>query len=91
MGIAEDRRLSRGVEPVGVDQRMPFGGDDFDIFHADAAQFVGHIVGGFFYVGLVLFESADAGDAEKIFQFTQETLLIGAGKIDCGGSHEMIL
>jgi hypothetical protein len=38
-------------------------------------------------VGLVLFESADARDAEKIFEFIQETLLIAAGKIDGGRGH----
>jgi hypothetical protein len=39
----------------------------------------------------VFFEGADAGDAEKIFQFVQETLLITAGKIDCGRCHGRIL
>jgi hypothetical protein len=38
-------------------------------------------------VGLVLFEGADAGDAEEIFEFVQEALLVTAGIIDCGRSH----
>jgi hypothetical protein len=38
-------------------------------------------------VGLVLFEGADAGDAEEIFEFVQEALLVRAGKIDGGGGH----
>ena len=75
------------MQPVGIDQGMSLGRDDLDILHADAAQFGGHEVGGFVYVGLVLLESADAGNAKKIFQFAQETLLIIAGKIDCGRSH----
>ena len=79
------------VQPVGIDQGMALGGDDLDVFHADAAEFVGHEVGGFLDVGLVLFERADAGDAEKIFEFAQKTLLIIAGKIDCGRSHGLIL
>ena len=67
VGVAEDRGLAGGVQPVGVDEGMSFGGDDLDVFHADAAQFVGHVVGGFLYVGLVFFEGAYAGDAEQIF------------------------
>ena len=46
VGVAEHRGLAGGVQPVGVDERMPLGGDDLDVFHADAAQFVGHVVGG---------------------------------------------
>jgi hypothetical protein len=38
-------------------------------------------------VGLVFFQRADAGDAEKVFEFAQETLLIIAGKIYCGRGH----
>src|SRR5579864_7219042 len=66
---------------------MSLGRDDLDVFHSDAAQLVGHIVGRFLDVRLVLFEGADAGNAEEIFQFAQETLLIIAGKIDCGRCH----
>ena len=87
VGVAQRGRLAGGVQPVGVDEGMSLGGDDLDVFHADAAQFVGHVVGSFLNVGLVLFEGADAGDAEKIFEFVQKTLLITAGKIDCGRGH----
>jgi hypothetical protein len=66
---------------------MPLGGDDLDVFHADAAEFVGYEIGGFLYVGFVFVERADAGDAEKVFEFAQETLLIIAGKIYCGRGH----
>ena len=66
---------------------MAFGRDDFNIFHADAAQIVGHEVGGLLYVRLMLFEGADAGNAEQIFQFAKKTLLIIAGEIHCGRSH----
>src|SRR5215470_15250291 len=66
---------------------MSFGGDDFDIFQADTAQFAGDVIGSFLDVGLVLFKSADARNTEKIFEFVQETLLITAGKVDCGRGH----
>ena len=87
VGVAQGGGLAGGMQPVGVDERMSLGGDDLDILHADAAQLVGHVVGGFLNVGLVLFERADAGNAEKIFEFIQETLLITASKIDCGRGH----
>jgi hypothetical protein len=48
---------------------------------------MGDIVSGFLNVGLVLLESTDAGDAEKIFEFVQKPLLIAAGKIHCGRGH----
>jgi hypothetical protein len=66
---------------------MSLGGNDLDVFHADATQFTGYVVGGLLNVGLVLFESADAGNAEEIFEFVQETLLITASKIHCRRSH----
>ena len=91
MRIAEHRGLARSVQPVGINQWMSLGRDDLDVFHADASQFVGDIVGSFLDVGLVLFESADTGDAKKIFEFVQETLLITAGKINCRGSHRCVL
>ncbi len=72
------------MQPFGVDEGMALGGDDLDVFHADAAQVGGHVIGGFLNVGLVLFESADARNAEEIFQFVQKALLITAGKIDGG-------
>jgi len=70
---------------------MPLGGNDLNVLHADAAQFAGHEVGGFLHIGFVLFQRADAGDAEKILQFAKETLLMIAGKINRWGSHNLIL
>ena len=70
---------------------MTLGGDDVDVFHADAAQVVGHEMGGLLNVWFVLVERADAGDAKKIFELIEETLLMIAGKIDCRRSHGYIL
>jgi hypothetical protein len=39
----------------------------------------------------VFIERADAGDAKKIFQFTQKALLIIADVINCRGSHGLTL
>jgi hypothetical protein len=62
---------------------MALGLDEFDVFHSDAAQFVRYELPGFANIALVLVQSADAGNAEKIFQLVQESLLIIAGKTDC--------
>ena len=46
------------------------------------------LVGRFLDVGFMFFQSADARNSKKIFQFAYETLLILTGKIECRGSHE---
>ena len=56
---------------------------------ADAPKFVGHEFGRFLHVGFVLLQSADAGNAQQVFQFVQETLLIAAGIVDCRGGHRL--
>src|SRR4029077_10920154 len=66
---------------------MPLGGNDFHVFHADAAQFVGDEFRGFVNVGLVFFQGADARNAQKIFELADKALLILAGEIECRGSH----
>ena len=76
------------MEPVAVNEWMALGRNDLDVFHADAAQFVRDKVGGLLDVRRVLFEGAYAGNAEKIFEFVQEALLIVAGKINCGRGHD---
>src|ERR1035438_5101671 len=79
------------MQPVGVDERMTLGRDDLHVFHTNAAQFICDEVSGFLNVGFVLVERADAGNAEKILEFGEETLLIIAGKIDGRRSHKLIL
>ena len=74
--IAQRRRLARGVQPVGVNQRMALGGNDLDILEADALQIVGHHLGGLADIVFVLFGGADAGDAKQIFQLVEKALLV---------------
>ena len=57
------------MQPIGIDERMPLSRDDFDILQPNAAQLTGNKVGSLLNIGFVLFKRADAGDAEKIFQF----------------------
>ena len=83
VGVHQHGGLAGGVQPVGIHQRMSFGRDDFDVFDADAAQFVGHEVGRFLHVGFVLVQGADAGDAKKIFQFVRESAA------DCCGHNSL--
>jgi hypothetical protein len=69
MAIAEDGRLAGGVQPVGVDQGMALGFDDFHVFEAGVAEFGGYVLGGAVGIFIVLGESGDAGDAEEFLQF----------------------
>jgi hypothetical protein len=61
--------------------------DDFDVVHANAAQFGGNKFRCLLHVAFVFFEGADARDAEKSLQLVEKSRLIAAGKIDCGRSH----
>jgi hypothetical protein len=36
VGVAEYGGLAGGVEPVGVNERVALGGNDFDVFEANA-------------------------------------------------------
>ena len=87
MRVAQHGRLAGSVQPVGIDQRMALGRNGFDVLQPDAPKFGGHELGRLLHVGLVLLQRADAGDAEQVFQFVEETLLIAAGIIDCGRGH----
>jgi ABC-type sulfate transport system substrate-binding protein len=78
------------MKPIGVEQGMSLGGDDFDIIHPNPAQLSGDKFRRFHYVAFMFIERADAGDAQKVLEFTQETRLIIAGKIYCGGSHSRL-
>src|SRR5207302_9536491 len=44
MRIAKHSRRARGMQPVGINQRMSLGRDDLDVLHADAPQFAGHVI-----------------------------------------------
>src|SRR6266446_6388793 len=89
--IHQDGRLSGSVQPVRVEKWMTLGRNEFDIVHPNPPQFIGNKFSGLLHITLVLVERADAGDAEEIFQFTKETLLIIAGEINRWGSHDVTL
>ena len=54
------------MQPIGIHQRMALGGDDLNVFHADAPKFGRHEVGSLLDVGFVLLQSADARNAKQI-------------------------
>src|SRR5215468_2808241 len=66
---------------------MPLGRNDLHVLHPNPAQFAGHKLGGLLHIRLVFLKRADTGNAKKIFQFTDEPLLILTGKIHCWRSH----
>ncbi len=68
---------------------MTFGGNDFDILHSDAAKLGCDEIGGPLHVGFMLSQSANAGDAKQIFEFSQESLLIFTSVINRGRCHRV--
>ena len=60
--------------------------DDLDVFKTDALEFGSHHLGSFADIVFVLFGGAHAGNAQQIFQFLEEALLIFAGIIDRRGN-----
>src|SRR6266568_431655 len=87
MRIAKRSGRARGVQPVGINQRMSLGRDDLDVLHADAPQLASHVIRRPLDIGFVLRQGADAGNAQQVFQFIQKTLLVLAGKSDGGRSQ----
>ena len=88
MRIAKHSRRARGMQPVGINQRMSLGRDDLDVLHADAPQLAGHVIRRPLDIGFVLRQGADAGNAQQVFQFIQKTLLVLAGKSYGWRCHE---
>ncbi len=84
--IAQRGGLAGGMQPVGVNQRMPLGRDDLDILEADALQVGGDHLGGLADIAFVFFGGADAGNAKQVFQLVEKALLILASIGNSGGN-----
>ena len=64
------------MQPVGVNQRMLRGGNEFDVFETGGLHAVGDELRGALHVGDMLGQGADAGDTEEGLQLVQKTRLI---------------
>ena len=89
MAVAEHGGLAWGMEPVGVDERMPRCLDDFDVLHADVAQTVGYELGGPVDIAAMFRQSADAGNAEELLQLFEEAVLVGLYECVCRCGHRL--
>ena len=76
MAIDQNSRLTRGVQPVGIDQRVALGFDEAHVFHADALEFGGEKFGGAAAVVLVLGQRGDGRDAQQGFQFIEKARVV---------------
>ena len=76
MAIAKDRRLAGRMQPVGINQRVTFGFDEFHVLETGGHQVVDDKIGG--AVGsLVIFgQSRDAGDAQEVLELFEEPGLV---------------
>lgn len=91
VGVAENGGLAGSVEPVGIKKRVAAGGNDLDVFQSNALHVGGNEFGGALNVGFVFCESADAGDAKKIFEFVDEAGLILTGISYGIGRHKNLV
>ena len=76
MAVAEDGRLAGRVQPVGVDQRMALGFDQFDVLEAGGQQMVDDEFGGAVGGLVILGKRGDAGDAQEVLQLFEEPGLV---------------
>src|SRR5947207_3149358 len=54
MAIAQHGRLAGRMQPVGINQRVPFGGNDFDVLEPGGFQAVRHELRGALHVGCAI-------------------------------------
>jgi hypothetical protein len=71
--VDEHGRLAGSMEPVSVDQRMPFGLNELRMLHSDALQVGKQRLGGFAAVGRVLGQRGDGGNAQQSLQIIEIT------------------
>jgi hypothetical protein len=66
---------------------MAGGLNYFDMFQTDCAHLRCQKIGGMLNIGFVLRQSADAGDAQQIFEFGKESRLILPSVFHRWGRH----
>ena len=76
MAVAKHGGLPRSVQPVRVNQGMPGSGNDFDMFQTRLGQRIRHKLRAPGDVRLMLGQSRDTGDAEKVLQFAQQAIAV---------------
>ena len=72
VAVKEHGRLARGMQPVGIDQRMTVGFDQPHVLHADAGQLGGQRLGGAAAIALVLGQRGDGRNAQQVLQFIEK-------------------
>ena len=65
VAVDEHCRLPGGVQPIGVDDRVPARLGDFDMLHADAAKVGGEVLGSRSAVGGMRRDARNARDSQR--------------------------
>ncbi len=76
MSIHKNGRLSRSFEPLTIYKRMTPGRYDLDVLKANASQLVSGVFCCTVDITGMLWQGADAGDAQPALQVFEETLFI---------------
>ena len=82
MAVYQHRWLSRGVQSLGVNNRMAGRRHDLNLLHTDPAQLVRDPLGRPLYIRLVLGQRGNTGDGDEFLQLAQETIRLPAREID---------
>ena len=84
--VKQDRRLARGLQPVGIDDRMSGGVDDLRVLQPDSLVLLGEVARGAADVVGVFGLARYARDAEKVLELA-EPLLTRLVEEFPGGRH----
>jgi hypothetical protein len=84
VAIAKHGRLAGSVEPIGIDQRVARGGNDFNMFETGAAEARSNEFGGADHVGFVIGICADARDPQEVEKLIEQARLLLLDEIGDG-------
>jgi hypothetical protein len=76
MTVQQDRWLSRRIQPITVDDRMPSRRKKLNIVEADRPHMICNPIGTALHIRSVLLVGADTGDREEILQLSKVTVFI---------------
>ena len=81
MAVEENGGLAGGFQRFRVDEWVQGGGDDFNVFETGGTEIAGDPVRASFYIRLMLALGTDAGNAQKLKQFSEMLVAATINKV----------
>jgi hypothetical protein len=91
MPITQHRRLARRMQPIGVNQRMLRGRNDFYILQPRIRQTASDKFRRPIHIFLIFRQRANARYPQKLEQLGKQTILVLLDKRGGGGGHDSII